>query len=83
MRRLLVGRPVRRGLQILFAETGLAEDAADGLDVERLSGVRGADQGEQVRGEIETGADQADRLIGLLELRGYIGASTAPSERIS
>ena len=46
----------------VLAETGLAEDAADGLDVERLAGVRGADQGEQVRREIETGPDQADRL---------------------
>ena len=59
---LLVGRPVRRGLQILLAETGLAEDAADGVDVERLTGVGGADQGEQVRGQIEPGPDQADRL---------------------
>ena len=82
VRGLLVRRPVRRGLQIRLGQPGVVEDASDGVDVERLTGVRGADQGEQLRAARSRPARTIPTACsGLLELRGYIGARAAPSER--
>ena len=58
----VVQRVVRRGLQRGLVEPGGGEDPADALDVERLPGVRGAGQRQQLRRQVEPGAQHAERL---------------------
>ena len=58
---------VRRVLQVGFTEPGAGEDPADPVEVERLAGVAGTDQGEEFVGQIESGTHHGqslDRLVG-------------------
>ena len=58
----LVHRPVRRGPQCGLVEARGGQHPAYALDMERLAGVAGAGEREQLAVEVETRLEHADRL---------------------
>ena len=77
----VVERVVRRGLQCRLVQAGQRQDPAHALEVERLAGVRGAGQRQQVRRQVQTEPTMPSAWSGLLHERGSTGAVTSPTDQ--
>ncbi len=60
--RIVVDRPVRRGLQGVLAQPGAGEDPTAPVDVDLLAGVRRGDQRQQIVRQVQPRVDHRYRL---------------------